>query len=117
MRWPLPTPASSTSSCGRRLPHERSSARRRSAKGILMQSESCTRDQAFDMLRRASQRENRKLRDLAEEIVESKLVPPARPRPCDHPRPTPCWRPPVPTGFEPSRALSRRSRMTRQPRP
>jgi GAF domain-containing protein len=39
------------------------------AKGILMQSQSCTRDEAFDILRRASQRENRKLRDLAEELV------------------------------------------------
>jgi len=39
------------------------------AKGIIMERESCTRDQAFDVLRRASQRENRKLRDVAEELV------------------------------------------------
>lgn len=39
------------------------------AKGILMQQQSCTRDEAFDILRRASQRENRKLRDLAESLV------------------------------------------------
>lgn len=39
------------------------------AKGILMERESCSRDTAFDMLRRASQRENRKLRELAEELV------------------------------------------------
>jgi GAF domain-containing protein len=39
------------------------------AKGILMETQSCTRDQAFDILRRASQRENRKLRELAEELV------------------------------------------------
>ena len=39
------------------------------AKGILMESQHCTRDQAFDILRRASQRENRKLRELAEELV------------------------------------------------
>lgn len=39
------------------------------AKGILVHSQACTRDQAFDILRRASQRENRKLRDLAEELV------------------------------------------------
>ena len=39
------------------------------AKGILMEREGCTSDEAFDMLRRASQRENRKLRELAEEIV------------------------------------------------
>jgi GAF domain-containing protein len=39
------------------------------AKGIIMERQSCTRDEAFDILRRASQRENRKLRDLAEELV------------------------------------------------
>ena len=39
------------------------------AKGILMEAQRCTRDQAFDILRRASQRENRKLRDMAEELV------------------------------------------------
>lgn len=39
------------------------------AKGILMQQQSCTRDEAFDILRRASQRENRKLRELAESLV------------------------------------------------
>lgn len=40
------------------------------AKGIFMERQSCTRDEAFDLLRRASQRENRKLRELAEELVE-----------------------------------------------
>lgn len=39
------------------------------AKGILMQQQTCSRDEAFDILRRASQRENRKLRDLAESLV------------------------------------------------
>ena len=39
------------------------------AKGIIMERQSCTRDEAFDILRRASQRQNRKLRDLAEELV------------------------------------------------
>ncbi len=34
-----------------------------------MEAQGCNRDEAFDMLRRASQRENRKLRDLAEELV------------------------------------------------
>jgi AmiR/NasT family two-component response regulator len=46
------------------------------AKGILMAREGCSADQAFDMLRRASQRLNQKLRDVAEQIVES----PASPR-------------------------------------
>ena len=39
------------------------------AMGVLMERESCGREAAFDMLRRASQRENVKLRDLAERIV------------------------------------------------
>lgn len=41
------------------------------AKGILMERGGCDRHQAFDILRRASQRENRKLRELAEEVVAS----------------------------------------------
>ena len=41
------------------------------AKGILIERERCTRDEAFDLLRRASQRENRKIRDIAEEIVRN----------------------------------------------
>jgi GAF domain-containing protein len=40
------------------------------AKGLLMARGGVTPDQAFEMLVRASQRENRKLRDLATEIVE-----------------------------------------------
>jgi GAF domain-containing protein len=45
------------------------------AKGILMARENITEDEAFDMLRRASQRLNLKLRDVAEGI--------ARPTPPD----------------------------------
>jgi hypothetical protein len=41
------------------------------AKGILMARESCTSEAAFDMLRRASQRLNQKLRDVAEQIAAS----------------------------------------------
>jgi GAF domain-containing protein len=40
------------------------------AKGIIMARSACTPDEAFDVLRRASQRENRKLRDLATDLVE-----------------------------------------------
>ena len=40
------------------------------AKGILMAAEGCTPDQAFEMLVRASQHQNRKLRAIATEIVE-----------------------------------------------
>jgi GAF domain-containing protein len=39
------------------------------AKGVLMATSQCTADQAFDMLVKASQRENRKLRDVAAQIV------------------------------------------------
>ena len=39
------------------------------AKGILMERGSCGPDEAFDMLRRASQRTNRKLRDVANDLV------------------------------------------------
>ena len=41
------------------------------AKGILMARHRCTADQAFELLAQASQRENRKLRDLARAIVVS----------------------------------------------
>lgn len=39
------------------------------AKGILMGAQRCGPDEAFQLLVRASQRENRKLRDIAEELV------------------------------------------------
>jgi GAF domain-containing protein len=39
------------------------------AKGILMAGSKLTADEAFDLLRRASQRENRKLHAIAEDIV------------------------------------------------
>jgi hypothetical protein len=40
------------------------------AKGIIMAANRCSPEAAFDILRRASQHQNRKLRDIAEEIVE-----------------------------------------------
>ena len=40
------------------------------AKGILMAQTGCSPDEAFDMLRRASQRSNVPVRQLAERIVE-----------------------------------------------
>jgi hypothetical protein len=39
------------------------------AKGVLMAQAACQPDEAFDILRRASQRSNVKVRDLASEIV------------------------------------------------
>jgi len=41
------------------------------AKGILMAQTGCTADDAFDMLRAASMRDNRKLYDVAVRIVAS----------------------------------------------
>jgi hypothetical protein len=40
------------------------------AKGIMMAQTGCTPDEAFDMLRRASQRSNIPVRELAEQIIE-----------------------------------------------
>jgi AmiR/NasT family two-component response regulator len=39
------------------------------AKGILMAQTGCTAEQAFHMLRQASQRSNIKIRDLASQII------------------------------------------------
>jgi GAF domain-containing protein len=41
------------------------------AKGIIMAREGCDAEEAFDVLRRASQRTHKKLRDLAQEVVDS----------------------------------------------
>ena len=40
------------------------------ARGILMQMHRCTAEEAFDILRRTSQHSNRKIRDIAQEIVD-----------------------------------------------
>jgi GAF domain-containing protein len=40
------------------------------ARGILMQMHRCTPNEAFDILRRTSQHSNRKMRDIAQEIVD-----------------------------------------------
>lgn len=39
------------------------------AKGLLMAAQGCTADDAFDLLVKASQRSNRKLRDIAQDMV------------------------------------------------
>jgi GAF domain-containing protein len=41
------------------------------AKGIIMSTMRCTADEAFDVLVKQSQRENRKLREVAREIVQN----------------------------------------------
>ena len=41
------------------------------AKGLLMARHACSPDQAFRLLANASQRENRKLRDVADAVVQS----------------------------------------------
>jgi hypothetical protein len=45
------------------------------AKGIIMAQSGWSEDQAFEALRRASQRENLKLRDLAAQIVARTVRP------------------------------------------
>jgi transcriptional regulator with GAF, ATPase, and Fis domain len=45
------------------------------AKGILMAQQNVDADQAFDILRRASQRLNMKLRDLARQVTEGSATP------------------------------------------
>ncbi len=49
------------------------------AKGILMAKEGVTADEAFDMLRRASQRLNLKLRKVAEDITRTGVTPRSAP--------------------------------------
>jgi hypothetical protein len=46
------------------------------AQGILMERERITPDQAFDVLRRASQRLNRKLHEIAQSLVDTGEQPP-----------------------------------------
>ena len=46
------------------------------AKGILMAQQRCGPDEAFDLLRRASQRANVKVSILAARIVEQIAIPP-----------------------------------------
>jgi hypothetical protein len=48
------------------------------AQGILMERERITADAAFDMLRRASQHLNLKLRDIAQTLVDTGTSPPPR---------------------------------------
>jgi hypothetical protein len=45
------------------------------AMGILMARELCTQEQAFDMLRQASQHTHRKLRDIAAEVRDTGALP------------------------------------------
>lgn len=45
------------------------------AMGVLMSSHGVTRDQAFDLLRMASQNSNRKLREVADEVAETGELP------------------------------------------
>jgi GAF domain-containing protein len=47
------------------------------AKGVLMAGQRCRPDEAFDLLRRASQRENVKLREIARRIVDNVSEPTA----------------------------------------
>ena len=55
------------------------------AKGMLMSAQGCSADEAFDLLVRASQRSNRKLREIAEELVVTTVQRRAAPPATDHP--------------------------------
>jgi GAF domain-containing protein len=50
------------------------------AMGIIMSSQLCTADQAFEALRRISQETNRKLRDVALDVTETGTLPEVRRR-------------------------------------
>jgi transcriptional regulator with GAF, ATPase, and Fis domain len=45
------------------------------AKGVLMARQGCSQDEAFDILRRGSQSSNRKLRDIAADVVAAASCP------------------------------------------
>lgn len=51
------------------------------AVGILMGQQRCNAATAFDLLRQASQNRNRKLRDIAAEIITNVSGEPPQPRP------------------------------------
>jgi GAF domain-containing protein len=53
------------------------------AKGILMGAEGCDEDAAFQILVRASQRENLKLREIAQRLVASAVTRKSRPHTAD----------------------------------
>lgn len=57
------------------------------AKGILIAESHCTADEAFDILRRASQRQNIRVRDLAEQIVTRASRKPPTKNPSNPPDP------------------------------
>ncbi len=59
------------------------------AQGILMERERITADQAFDILRRASQHLNRKLREIAQDLIETGESPDTGDTPVTHPRTSP----------------------------
>lgn len=45
------------------------------AQGLIMGARACTPEEAFDALREASQRSHRKLRDIAQEVVDLRRLP------------------------------------------
>jgi ANTAR domain len=55
---------------------ERSNRRISMAMGILMCGRDIDEDQAFSYLRRVSQESNRKLRDVAEDVIQYRRLPP-----------------------------------------
>jgi AmiR/NasT family two-component response regulator len=68
------------------------------AKGIIMSTRRCSPDAAFQLLRTQSQYENRKLRDVAQEVVQAAAGPTEPDGPDDRP-----GRSPVALGSRPAR--------------
>ena len=72
--WPCETEHTELEAALRELEDLRATLRTRpvieQAKGILMAQQRVSADTAFDLLRQQSQHANRKLRDLAREIVD-----------------------------------------------
>lgn len=55
------------------------------AKGMLMAAQGCSANEAFDLLVRASQRSNRKLREISQELVDKAVQRRAAAPPTDRP--------------------------------
>jgi hypothetical protein len=82
--------------------------------GILMGQQRCTAAAAFDLLRQASQNRNRKLRDIAVDIITN--VSASHPNPGHTSRSTPTTPPPVTRSAPPSSVRARADSLADQSR-
>ena len=71
----VPAPPCGTEACAEKMHDLAKAGNGRNligmAQGIIMSRSQCGPEEAFDVLRRASQRENVKLRDLAQRMVDN----------------------------------------------